>query len=126
MLLGGHQSKLIHWRISLDKIIYVGTKPGNFPPEKSPTIRRITKWSEQAGVQDWDWTNLSDEDMLEKIKGCKVIAMGNEVHNYFTKNNIEHLKVPHPSGLNRMWNNPELEPSVIDQIRGLHLNETMV
>ena len=108
------------------KIIYVGTKPGNFPPDRSPTIRRITKWSEQAGVQDWDWTNLSDNNMLEKIKGCKVIAMGNEVHNYFAKNKIEHLKVPHPSGLNRMWNNPELEPSVIEQIRGLHLNKTMV
>lgn len=110
----------------MDKIIYVGTKPGNFPPEKSPTIRRITKWSEQAGVQDWDWTNLSDNNMLEKIKGCKVIAMGNEVHNYFNKNNIEHLKVPHPSGLNRMWNDPKLEPQVIEQIRGLHLNKTMV
>ena len=108
------------------KIIYVGTKPGNFPPDRSPTIRRITKWSEQAGVQDWDWTNLSDNNMLEKIKGCKVIAMGNEVHTYFAKNKIEHLKVPHPSGLNRMWNNPELEPSVIEQIRGLHLNKTMV
>mgnify|MGYP003138530058 FL=1 len=63
---------------------------------------------------------------MERIKDCKVIAMGNEVSDYFTKNNVEHLKVPHPSGLNRMWNNPELEPSVIEQIRGLHLNKTMV
>ena len=44
--------------------------------------------------------------------------MGNDVAKHFTKNNVEHLKVPHPSGLNRMWNNPELEPQVIEQIRG--------
>tara|TARA_B100001113_G_scaffold353047_1_gene356139 strand:+ start:4175 stop:4504 length:330 start_codon:yes stop_codon:yes gene_type:complete len=108
------------------RIMYVGTKPGNFPPERSPTIRRISKWSDAAGIVDWDWTNLSNPEHMKRIEGCKVIAMGNEVHNYFVKNNIEHLKVPHPSGLNRMWNDPELEPKVIEQIRGLHLNETMV
>ena len=102
----------------MDKVIYVGTKPGNFPPDKSPTIKRITKWSEAAGINDWDWTNMSDPDHLEKIKDCKVIAMGNDVSDYFDVANIEHLKVPHPSGLNRMWNNPELEPKVIEEIRG--------
>ena len=110
----------------MDKIIYVGTKPGNFPPDRSPTIRRITKWSNEAGVDNWDWTNLSDPDMLDKIKGCKVIAMGNDVANYFSKTDIPFLKVPHPSGLNRMWNDPKVEPQVIEQIRGLHLNKTMV
>ena len=100
------------------KVIYVGTKPGNFPPSKSPTIKRITKWSDRAGIINWSWTNMSDPDHLNKIKGCKVIAMGNDVANYFTKYNIEHLKVPPPSGLNRMWNDPELEPKVIEEIRG--------
>lgn len=108
------------------KIMYVGTKPGNHPPEKSPTIKRITKWSEQIGIEDWDWTNISDPNWREQIIGCKVIAMGNEVSDYFVKNNVEHLKVPHPSGLNRMWNDPELEPKVIEAIRGLHLIETVV
>ena len=100
------------------KVIYVGTKPGNFPPSKSPTIKRITKWSDRAGIINWSWTNMSDPEHLEKIKGCKVIAMGNDVAKHFTKYNIEHLKVPHPSGLNRMWNDPELEPKVIEEIRG--------
>ena len=114
------QRRFQHWRISLAKIIYVGTRPGNFPPPKSPTIKRITKWSKLAGIeeQNWDWTNISDPDHMKHIQGCKVIAMGNEVHDYFKKNNIEHLKVPHPSGLNRMWNDPELEPKVIEEIRG--------
>jgi len=100
------------------KTIYVGTEPGNHPPEKSPTIKRITKWSTEAGIKNWTWTNISDPDWREHIIGCKVIAMGNDVAKHFTKNNVEHLKVPHPSGLNRMWNNPELEPQVIEQIRG--------
>jgi len=100
------------------KTIYVGTEPGNHPPEKSPTIKRITKWSIQAGIKNWDWTNISDPNHLKQIENSRVIAMGNDVAKYFTKNNIEHLKVPHPSGLNRMWNDPELEPKVIEQIRG--------
>ena len=100
------------------KTIYVGTEPGNHPPEKSPTIKRITKWSIQAGIKNWTWTNISDPNHLKQIKNSRVIAMGNDVAKYFTKNIIEHLKVPHPSGLNRMWNDPELEPQVIEQIRG--------
>jgi uracil-DNA glycosylase len=65
----------------LDKVIYVGSAPGNHPPDK-------------------------------------VIALGNLVAKYFENRKIEHLKVPHPSGLNRMWNDPELEPKVIEEIRG--------
>jgi hypothetical protein len=131
----------------LDKVIYVGTAPGNHPPDKSPTIKRITKWSDQAGLKEWTWTNLIDfkssklklkkekviafPDYLPKefgpvevdfdikrIEGYKVIALGNLVAKYFEIKNIEHLKVPHPSGLNRMWNDPELEPKVIEEIRG--------
>ena len=100
------------------KTIYVGTEPGNHPPEKSPTIKRITKWSTEAGIKNWTWTNISDPNWREHIIGCRVIAMGNDVAKHFTKNNVEHLKVPHPSGLNRMWNDPELEPKVIEEIRG--------
>ena len=104
--------------ITFNRTIFVGTEPGNNPPNKSQTIKRITKWSLEAGVQNWTWTNLSDPEHMIKIKGYKVIAMGNVVAKYFEKNNVEHLKVPHPSGLNRMWNDPKLEPQVIEQIRG--------
>lgn len=114
----------------MDKIIFVGTAPGNHPPDKSPTIRRITKWANEAGIVQWTWTNLVehkapklklkevDGEVLMRINGYKVIALGNLVSDYFKKNNIKHLKVPHPSGLNRMWNDPELEPKVIEEIRG--------
>ena len=62
---------------SFTKVIYVGTKAGNFPPSKSRTIKRITKWSNSAGLLNWTWTNIWEPDHLEKIMGCKVIAMGN-------------------------------------------------
>ena len=104
--------------ITFNRTIFVGTEPGNNPPNKSQTIKRITKWSIEAGVQNWTWTNLSDPEHMIKIQGYRVIAMGNVVAKYFEKNNVEHLKVPHPSGLNRMWNDPKLEPQVIKQIRG--------
>ena len=113
------------------RVIYVGTSRGNFPPDKSPTIKKIIKWSEQAGLKSWSWTNLidfkmtgnfslsevNDKSILKQVEGHKVIALGNQVSDYFEKRNIEHLKVPHPSGLNRMWNDPELEPKVIEKIK---------
>jgi len=102
----------------MTRAIYVGTEPGKNPPNKSQTIKRITKWSIEANLKDWTWTNISDPDHLEQIKGLRVIAMGNIVAKYFDKHNIKHLKVPHPSGLNRMWNDPDLEPKVINEIRG--------
>jgi len=113
----------------LDKVIYVGTAPGNHSPDKSPTIKRIAKWSDQVGIKEWAWTNLSNLKLSElklkeidfdikQIEGYKVIALGNLVAKYFEIKNIEHLKVPHPSGKNRMWNDPELEPKVIEEIRG--------
>ena len=113
----------------MDKVIYVGSAPGNHPPDKSPTIKRITKWSDQAGLEEWTWTNLVDfkspklklkevDFDTKRIEGYKVIALGNVVAKYFEIRKIEHLKVPHPSGLNRMWNDPELEPKVIEEIRG--------
>ena len=122
----------------MDKIIFVGTSPGNYPPDKSPTIKRITKWANAAGLIQWTWTNLIehkdpnlklsrvDGGVLMRIQGYKVVALGNLVSQYFTKKNIKHLKVPHPSGLNRMWNDPELEPKVIEEIRGLQTNKTMI
>mgnify|MGYP003314554593 CR=1 FL=1 len=82
MQLVGMHNRYQHWRISLGKIIYVGTRPGNFPPPKSPTIKRITKWSKLAGIeeQNWDWTNISDPDHMKHIQGCKVIDESMDGH----------------------------------------------
>ena len=52
----------------------------------------------------------------EVAKYDKVICLGNKPAQWCKSVNIEHLKVPHPSGLNRQWNNPETETITINNI----------
>lgn len=113
-------------------ILFVGIAPGNHPPEKSPTLKRIKYWMNSVGIDNYSWTNLVDykapklklsevnqKEFAEKIKGYShLIALGNLPSTYLKKNHIPHLKVPHPSGLNRIWNDKSVEPDVIERIRG--------
>ena len=113
-------------------IIFVGIAPGNHPPEKSPTLKRIKFWMDSIGIEKYEWINLVDhqapnlklsevntKEFLKKIKGhTHIIALGNLPSAFLKKNNIKHLKVPHPSGLNRIWNDKTVEPKVIKKIKG--------
>ena len=113
-------------------ILFVGIAPGNHPPDKSPTLKRIKYWMDSVGIDKYDWTNLVDykapklklsevneEEFAKKIKGYShIIALGNLPSTYLFKKRIPHLKVPHPSGLNRIWNDKSVEPQVIEKIRG--------
>jgi len=72
-------------------ILFMGIAPGNHPPDKSPTLRRIKYWMDSVGVEEYDWTNLVDykapklklsevnvEEVANKIKGYShIIALGN-------------------------------------------------
>jgi len=118
----------------LDRIVFVGSAPGNHPPDKSPTRRRITKWMDELGVDRFKWklTNvfltkttrtklegIETQEFMQRLRGYKkIIALGNIPSDQMKRLDIQHLKVPHPSGLNRMWNDPELEPKVINDIKG--------
>lgn len=113
----------------------VGHSPGKAgSPEKSKTIQRVKRWLNQQDVYEYGWYNLVEyhapklklrETTLEAQtinKYDKVIALGNLASQWLTKQEIEHLKVPHPSGLNRQWNNPETETITINNIKQ-YLNE---
>lgn len=108
----------------------IGHSPGKAgSPDKSKTIQRVKRWLNQHAFYEYDWYNLVDyhapklklgEVTLEpqKIQQYnKVIALGNLASQWLTKQSIEHLKVPHPSGLNRQWNNPETETITINNIK---------
>ena len=108
----------------------VGHSPGKAgSPEKSKTIQRVKRWLNQHGIYEYGWYNLVDyhapklklrEATLEAKTVNQydmVIALGNLASQWLTKQKIEHLKVPHPSGLNRQWNNPETEAITINNIK---------
>lgn len=57
-------------------------------------------------------------ELYNKIKEYdKVIAVGRTADRALTLLNIPHITIPHPSGINRFWNNQDSMPTVKEMIR---------
>lgn len=93
------------------RILVVGLKPGLAERSKSVTWKRVSEWIEEP----YDWTNiydLNDKVIFTVDKAYKyshIVALGNVSSGYMKKLGVRHLKIPHPSRLNRQWNNPQTE-----------------
>lgn len=86
---------------------------------------------EQNGLseEDYDWRNCTEEPgarpKLNEIelepelvaRYQKVVCLGQIPAKWCNKQKIEHLALPHPSGLNRKWNDPTTEPTVIQELQ---------
>lgn len=113
----------------MEEILIVGHSPGKVEAGKSPTRKRVAGWLKETGVESWDWTNLvhynapslkmSDVTLKQSYvkRYSKVIALGRIAEDWLESQGIEHLAVPHPSGLNRIWNDPDVEPMVVEKIK---------
>jgi uracil-DNA glycosylase len=114
-----------------NRILVLGQSPGFAGSrEASKTIQRVKRWMESLGYneEEYDWRNCSEEAGAKpKLKEIqlerwsvanyeKVICLGLISSKWCQSQKIEHLQVPHPSGLNRKWNDPKMEPSVVAQI----------
>ena len=114
----------------MNRVIVIGHSPGSSRikrKSKSPTLRRLDMWLDECDVNLYSFINLcapsvSFPDKLEIdetfVNGClngytKIITLGNEVSHYFTKRGVEHFPAPHPSPLNRKFNDKTFEPAVI-------------
>jgi hypothetical protein len=115
-----------------NNILILGISPGFAPsPPESKTGKRVKRWLEVCGVseEEYDWRNLVDEaGAVPKMQDVrlrryevanydKVICLGNRPSQWCKSLSISHLKVPHPSGTNRKWNDPDTEPQVMSEIR---------
>jgi len=116
--------------VNATRVIVIGHSPGNSKikfKSKSPTLRRLDMWLGECDVNLYSFVNLCassvsslksaqiDETLIQEcIQGyTKIIALGNEVSHYFTKRGVEHFPAPHPSPLNRKFNDKTFEPAVI-------------
>ena len=114
-----------------NKILVLGQSPGFAgSPEVSKTIQRVKGWMIQCGIQEqeYDWRNCVDVpgakvkmkdvalNRFEVANYEKVICLGISASKWCERLKIKHIKVPHPSGLNRQWNDPSVEPNVINNI----------
>ena len=116
----------------MSSILVLGISPGFAGSrEKSKTVQRVKRWMAESDLseQDYDWLNVSDEPgsnpSLNQIKlqssvvqvYNKVVCLGKTPGKWCKKMGIDHLEVPHPSGINRVWNNTEAEPNVIEELK---------
>lgn len=111
------------------KVLIVGHSPGKVKPEKSITRKRVFSWLQQVGVMEFTWHNLVahhapklnlkqvtlDPQLVRQFD--KVISLGVLASSWLNRQGISHYPAPHPSGLNRQWNDPATEPRVIQQLK---------
>lgn len=111
-----------------------GTAKRNKPAKDSGhTMKKLYRWMTALGLPYASFVNASseftddpnpvitdeDREILEKsTEGYEVvIALGRTAAIALDRINRKHLRVPHPSGRNRVWNNDGAEAAVIKMMR---------
>ena len=99
----------------MTKIIFVGDEPGRLNLNKdiafvgAKSFETLISWIKTIQPDYYVCLNSHTPENLDKINALynadfKVVALGNKASNRLKKLNIEHYKLPHPSGLNRQLN----------------------
>lgn len=110
-------------------ILVVGMNPSTIKKiRKTTTSVRLQSWMDSIGRSTYDFTNVSDTPgvfafssdditrLISKVSKYKVIlALGNSVSDILSRQNIEHFKLPHPSGRNRLLNNPDYLTKILHE-----------
>lgn len=116
------------------KVLIVGMNPAPSNPtnkaRRNSTHDRLNAWMTAANVQHYSFFNTFDapknNPRVCDIESSRfkyidddyvVFALGNFVSVALTNANIEHVKLPHPSPRNRMFNDPNFEQTVIDTVK---------
>lgn len=116
--------------------LIVGQNP-SFKTQDNSSLRRLAGWMTQAGVDHWSFVNVSDrpgtfapskEDrhflwMCLKDSDQPILALGHRASQTLDRLQIPHVRIHHPSGLNRALNDPREETFTILQIKCVVCNE---
>tara|TARA_E500000318_G_C3502797_1_gene189047 strand:- start:102 stop:782 length:681 start_codon:yes stop_codon:yes gene_type:complete len=115
-----------------NEVLIIGHSPSPSGKKLTPTIRRLNKLFDPIPYRIY---NLNSEPTVyldySKIKrkgltrvvnralknGNPVVSMGREVDNYLNGVGIPHYPIPHPSPVNRQWNDKKFEESVIRDLQ---------
>lgn len=111
----------------MSRVLFVGMNPARKPKTKSGAIRRLEKWASLFGAEPHSFVNCAhDPESLsvdwELLAGCcehheKIVALGRFASGCLRKLGINHFEMPHPSGRNRLLNDPEFEKRKLAECR---------
>lgn len=98
--------------------------------KKNHTFDRLHKWFSYAGVNHFSFVNCTDKvgnvkfsDVdYDTLNVClnyhtDVFALGSFASTVLRRLNKTHIKLPHPSPRNRMFNDPTFEPMIMKQLK---------
>lgn len=110
--------------------------PNKKASKKTATMKRLDKWFGLFGMEykiinlndtpsnKLDYDQINDSDLYEAAAQYRnVYSIGAEVTKYLTKRGITHRPLPHPSPVNRNWNQQMSDATVI---WGLHKDLNVV
>ena len=113
-------------------VLVVGQNPAftsSVSSTKNKTLYRLYRWMSKANVEHFSFMNayeypgsIKEQDVSAGLYEAhlhhkKIVALGNEASKALDKMGIKHLKMPHPSGLNRYLNDIEYEEKYIKLLR---------
>lgn len=110
------------------RVLVVGLNPSKLGGS-SPSLKRLYMWMDLLNLSIFSFTNLyegyeikNQHPTLFKIKDYskeydKVICLGQVVSNYLSRMDIDHFRLPHPSGLNRQLNDENLVHEMISSCK---------
>jgi uracil-DNA glycosylase len=128
------------------KVIFVGSNPSNASPdlsafnENTRSGKILKEWINKADIGEVVSINVSDEKTIDNkaltkseieslsydlenkvrhhmIQGAKVVALGNTAAQALGYTNLDFLKLPHPSGLNRQLNDEKFVEQKIQELK---------
>jgi hypothetical protein len=113
-----------------DSVVFVGMNPSVKGTSKGSTFGRLNEWVEELGVKRYGFMNAYphpgkckvSEVNLDNLRKAlynarKVVALGNFAAEALMKAGIHHFKLPHPSPLNRLINDPVYINRVLSECR---------
>lgn len=110
------------------KVLVVGLNPSVKHGESS-TIRTLYGWFDQLNLDKVSFINLYDDykinykntnlKYIQEIskKYNKILALGMAVSNSLLDMDVNHFRLPHPSGLNRQLNNKEFVQRELEECK---------
>lgn len=122
------------------RIAIVGLNPSskntdpNTPFAGTMSEKRLQSWIEYLGLKDYFLMNLSnrvesdsrlasvsDEELEQARQNLRsfrhIIALGSKVSQNLRKLNVPHWRLPHPSGRNRLLNDPKYVRMELDKCK---------
>lgn len=107
------------------KILIIGDRPSRYNKDPNTAFigarcyLRLLKWVQYLGIIEYELINSHTPELLYIIANHSWlrITLGANAHKRLQKLGLHHLSLPHPSGVNRLLNDPKYESDALNELK---------